>query len=89
VPQEDRFEAAHRRSSRHREEVLQSDQCRCFYCLASFKPDEITDWIKEDPQGEGETAKCPRCGIDSVIGSASGFPLDDEFFGRMRKTYFW
>jgi hypothetical protein len=30
-----------------------------------------------------------ECGIDSVIGSASGVPFDDGFFGKMRKTFFW
>jgi hypothetical protein len=80
--------AAHRHSSQHRAEILQSDRCRCFYCLASYSPREIKDWVDEDPQEIGQTALCPKCGIDSVIGSASGVPLDDDFFGEMRKAFF-
>jgi len=34
------------------------------------------------------TALCPRCGIDSVIGSASGYPITADFLLMMRKYYF-
>jgi len=56
--------------------------------LASFAPQDIKDWVDEDPQEQGQTALCPKCGIDSVIGSASGVPLDDSFFEKMRAAYF-
>ena len=32
---------AHRHSIRHREEVLASERCGCFYCCAVFPPWEI------------------------------------------------
>lgn len=40
--------------------------------------------------GEGQkvTALCPRCGIDSVIGSPSGYPVTPEFLGRTREHWF-
>ena len=38
---------AHRHSIRHREEVLASQSCGCFYCGAAFPPTEINDWIDE------------------------------------------
>jgi hypothetical protein len=79
---EESLKAAHRHSIRHREEIFSSDLCGCFYCLRTFPPSEIEDWIKE-PKGGGMTAMCPGCGIDSVIGSASGFPLTPEFL-RLR-----
>ena len=82
------YRAAHRHSSSHRAEILQSDRCRCFYCLASFAPGEIKEWIDDGPQEIGQTALCPRCGIDSVIGSASGVPLDDDFFQKMNEVFF-
>ncbi|MCE7962609.1 MAG: hypothetical protein DYH05_08955 [Acidobacteria bacterium ACB1] len=31
---------------------------------------------------------CPKCGIDSVIGSNSGYPINDEFLRRMRSHWF-
>jgi hypothetical protein len=78
---------AHRHCIRHREEVLGSEQCGCFYCLAIFPPSEIECWI--DPWEEvGQTALCPRCEIDSVIGSASGYPITEEFLGLMNRHWF-
>lgn len=62
---------AHKHSSRHRVEVLSSNQCACFHCLDTFSPSEIRDWIDwpmdtaPDLQLEaGTTALCPSCGID-------------------------
>jgi len=76
--------AAHRHSSRHRGELEASERCGCFYCLAVFGPQEIESWLSE---GDG-TALCPRCSIDSVIGSASGLPITREFLGEMHRLWF-
>ena len=78
---------AHAHSSNHRDALLASEVCGCFYCLKTFVPGAIDEWI--DPEGEeGTTALCPHCGIDSVIGSASGFPITAEFLDRMRRYWF-
>ena len=74
---------AHARSSRHRAEVEASVTCGCFYCLATFPPSEVRDWWDG-----GDTAVCPRCGIDAVIGSASGFAVTDELLRAMRSHWF-
>jgi hypothetical protein len=76
--------AAHRHSSRHRRQVQASERCGCFYCLAVFKPQTIEEWLDE---GDG-TAVCPKCGIDSVIGSAAGYPITREFLERMHRHWF-
>ena len=78
---------AHRHSSRHREEVLASELCGCFYCEAQFSPREIAQWTDEW-EGVGQTALCPRCGIDSVIGSESGYPVSSEFLAQMKSQWF-
>jgi len=31
---------------------------------------------------------CPRCGIDAVIGSKSGYPITIDFFGMMKEHWF-
>jgi hypothetical protein len=84
--------AAHKHCSRHREEILRSELCGCFYCLATFAPAEIEDWVAEPPEegisAYGESALCPRCGIDSVIGSSSGYPITHEFLTRMKEHWF-
>ena len=80
--------AAHDNSIRHRAEIERSDVCGCFHCCATFRPDEISDWVDDDDAGRGQTALCPRCGIDSVIGDASPFPITDELLSRMRSHWF-
>lgn len=77
---------AHRYSINHRRHIETSKLCGCFSCLAIFFPTDITDWI-EEPTGGG-TARCPRCDVDAVIGSASGFPITKEFLGAMRQYWF-
>jgi len=84
---------AHRCSSNHRESILDSDVCGCFYCFSIFSSSEIEDWVdasddEADINETGQTALCPRCGIDSVLGSASGYPINREFLQKMNEYWF-
>lgn len=80
---EDRLEAAHKHSIFNRAELQESTLCGCFYCFATFAPSEISEWIDD-----GQTALCPKCPVDAVIGSASNFPITPEFLRRMHDKYF-
>jgi hypothetical protein len=88
--------AIHKYSSRHRERVLTSAQCGCFYCQALFAPSEIVDWVdwtEGAPEGEeldmGKTALCPRCGIDAVLPSEiPGVVLNPALLAAMHKHWF-
>jgi hypothetical protein len=81
----DLLDAAHQHSSNHREEVERSAVCGCFYCRETFGPAEIEEWLAD----EDGTALCPRCAVDSVLGSASGYPVTDpEFLGAMHERWF-
>lgn len=80
--------SAHKRSSNHRDEIEQSEKCGCFHCLSIFTPKLIDEWIDEDKKGIGTTAMCPECGIDSVIGSKSGYPIEKEFLKKMSELWF-
>ena len=71
---------AHKHSSNHRRELLASDICGCFYCLEIYSPTEIKDWIDDN-----RCALCSKCGIDSVIGSASSYPITLEFLRSMNE----
>lgn len=73
---------AHKHSSRHKEEIESSKKCGCFYCLKIFPPSEIEDWVDR-----GETALCPHCGIDSVIGDV-WFAITKEFLSEMHERWF-
>ncbi len=79
---------AHKHSIFHKKEILQSDYCGCFYCREIYSPAEIKEWTDTSkPEGE-HTALCPHCGIDSVIGSSSGFPITKEFLEQMNSHWF-
>jgi hypothetical protein len=87
--------SAHKHSANHRREVVASNRCGCFYCLSIFSSAEIKDWI-DFPEGTpeakeleaGSTALCPKCGIDSVIGDQSGYPIEEAFLESMQKHWF-
>jgi hypothetical protein len=83
--------AAHAHSSNHRDALLRSATCGCFYCLAVFAPDAIREWtdiVDEGEEARGTTAFCPKCEIDSVIASSSGYPITKEFLAKMRSHWF-
>ena len=80
-------ERAHEQSYHNRAVVLASRQCGCFFCGSIFRPRDITGWSDGRP-ATGETALCPRCGIDSVIGDASGAPITNAFLNAMARRWF-
>lgn len=75
--------AAHAHAAKHREELMASTHCGCFYRLQIFLPSEIEEWIADDT-----CAVCPKCGIDSVIGDKSGYPITKQFLKSMHKYWF-
>lgn len=75
--------AAHKHASRHRVEIEASVRCGCFFCFRTFPSSDIKAWIDAN-----QTALCPRCGVDSVIGSASNHRIDDTFLRGMHAHFF-
>jgi len=73
------LKVAHKHSIYNQNEIMKSELCGCFTCLRTFRPDEIYNWVDED-NPEGSTAMCPFCYVDAVIGSKSGFLVDDPDF---------
>jgi len=55
-------EAIAESSTRNRDRVGAAASCGCFHCRSIFASDEIRQWVDD-----GQTALCPRCGIDSVL----------------------
>ena len=74
---------AHKATIFHKQEILNSNLCTCFYCGYQFNPhdEEFLPWLEESG-GREETLQCPLCAIDCVIGEASGFPITDKKFIR-------
>ena len=84
------LELAHKYSSNHKPELERDSLCGCFYCGTIFSPQEINNWIiAETPIDYRGTAVCPYCGIDSVIGVSSGYPITKDFLGRMSQKWFF
>lgn len=75
---------AHKFSSNHKQELLNDKKCGCFFCLKIFNPQEIKEWIADN----SGTAICPYCGIDSIIGESSGYPITLEFLEAMNNYWF-
>jgi hypothetical protein len=79
---------AHSHSS-YNEEILSSDFCACFYCLEKFIPELIEEVNDINGIEDPYYVACPYCGFDSVIGSNSGFPIDEPGFMTAMKEYFF
>lgn len=86
--------AAYRHASNHRAEIESSRLCGCFNCQLTFKPDEIIAWTGWDAaslddleNAQGNTALCPHCGSESVIGDASGHAIDPAFLTAMNQAW--
>ena len=77
--------AARRSSSSNRGELESSSVCGCFHCGVIFHPSLIEEWMED---AWDETAVCPFCGVDSVIGDRSGWPIKPAFLERMRRFWF-
>jgi hypothetical protein len=88
LPESHWLRTAHKRSIRHRAEIEASAVCGCFYCEKMFAPSEIEDWTDTSNPLPEQTALCPHCGIDSVIGDKSGYAITRAFLAEMNKWWF-
>ena len=64
----------HDHSFKNKLEISTSRLCGCFCCCHTFPKYQII-YFGQERDGQ-YTAFCPKCGIDSVFGSASGISLD-------------
>jgi hypothetical protein len=78
------LELLHRLCANHRQAVLASTTCGCFYCQKTFASSEVEDWV-DDEEG---TALCPRCGIDSVIPESETYKLTPDLLRDMNEYWF-
>ena len=73
----------HNHSFKNQEEISKSLICYCFHCKRASASSQITKWVDD-----GETATCPRCGIDSMIGDASGYEMTGPLMEEMHTFWF-
>lgn len=55
----------------------------CFHCMKIYEKQEIKEYTDNN-----ETAICPYCQVDSVIGDSLGFPLNQQILERANKFWF-
>lgn len=82
---EDLLKVAHRACMSNWADLQHEETCGCFYCLNVFNSAEIEEWIEDK---SGDTAICPRCGIDAVISEKAGYPLTKRFLSKMQELWF-
>lgn len=86
------LEAIHHFCTANRPLLEQSSSAGCLCCGATFTPNEILEWVPEvdaaTQQPLGETAACPRCGIDSVLPSAAPVSLNPQMLAAMQSFWF-
>ncbi|MCQ2244055.1 MAG: hypothetical protein MJZ32_07335 [Bacteroidaceae bacterium] len=79
------LKAAHKASFKNKDSILRSEKCGCFSCLKTFAPSEVA--FREEMDGQ-ETAWCPYCDTDAVLGDAAGYPITPEFLKEMKEEWF-
>ena len=66
-------------------EIVQSNTCGCFFCRSIFSARDVNDWYSDD---RGMSALCPECGMDAVIGDASGIKIDKPLLKQMNVLFY-
>ena len=68
---------------KNRQLVEQSTNAGCYCCLKIFDSKEIKEYTDE-----GQTAVCPYCEVDAVVGDMCGFVLNEEILKKAQKYWF-
>lgn len=63
----------------NRKGIEASEKCGCFFCESIFAPKDIVVW-------EVDTAICPFCEFNTVIGDGQGFNITQEFIEDCSKV---
>ena len=80
---EAQFKRLHAYSSHNKDLIAVSMKCYCFYCKEVVDAYEITDYADN-----GQTAICPRCGIDSIIPDSIEEGVDNSTISDMNEYWF-
>lgn len=80
------LEELHKLSIHNKKLLAKSKNCGCFYCLKQFAFAEIPDnnWTDE----QYDTALCPHCSVDAVLGDAMDVEITDTLLKQMHDRWF-
>ena len=73
--------SAHSHCRDNRMSLFTSEVCGCFRCCRTYSSSEVKKFVEQ-------TAHCPYCNRDAVIGDASGLQITDEFLHDMNTAWF-
>lgn len=76
----------HMNTIRNAGRVRAAGLCGCFHCREIFPSGEVVRFVPE--RDGGETALCPRCGVDAVLTNLDGEPLDPALLEEMHARFF-
>jgi len=69
----------------NRKEIEQSEKCGCASCVRIFDASEVEKYVKDR---QGDTAICPYCMVDAVIGDACGEELTEKMLDELNREWF-
>jgi hypothetical protein len=72
-------------SSGHRRELLASEHAVCYHCSKVFPPSAVEEWTDEDSSGVPQTAICPFCSVDAVVGFSG--QIDPSWLKKMYRAF--
>jgi hypothetical protein len=73
----------HNHTFKNRSEIAKSVLCHCIYCKEASPSSHVDEWADE-----GETALCPKCGVDSMVGDASGYEMTVPLLSALQDFWF-
>ncbi len=59
---------------KNKEIIKKSNKVACYYCLNIYDATHIRDYTDDN------TAICPFCDVDTIIGDATNYPIEDKNF---------
>lgn len=80
---ENQLKRLHTYSTHNKKWVDLADRCHCYYCQRSMGRDEI-----ERFSDNGQTAVCPKCGVDAILPDSIEEPLDEAILAEMHEYWF-
>jgi len=73
------------RTTANRAEIEKSKKCGCASCMEIFDASEVEEYIHDE---KGDTAVCPYCFTDAVIGDGCGCQITTILLEELNKKWF-
>ena len=73
----------HAYSSHNKDLVAASEKCYCFHCKAV-----VSRFLIKDFADNGQTAICPKCGIDSILPGSIEEVASEHIISEMNEYWF-